>query len=167
MTIYVRRQNAARSAEGLVDSLAEGYVFPYRLTDVLPKYVLKLDSGKYTSDYIRLDATDSRVIPLPAAYSSAEKLHCVIRSTAICRVAIVDPLLGSSTFLIKATSGSTKGDHPGILQWQGRVTSITINVPTAFDSALIDYFLFEIPDLTDADSWRTGTQAIGYVGTTP
>lgn len=161
--MYLRRQDAARCAEGIVDNLAEGYVFPYSLTDVLPKYVLKLESGKFSQDNLRLVASASRTIPLPAGYSSAEKLHCVIRSTAICKVVIVDPVLGSSTHLIKSTSGTTKGDHFGMLQWQGRITSITLSVPATFDTALVDYFLFEIPDLDAPESWRIGTQATGFV----
>jgi hypothetical protein len=47
--------------------------------------------------------------------------------------------------------------------WQGDVTSITLSVPAGFDSALIDYFLFKIPDLSLAASWRIGNRALGSV----
>lgn len=164
MTAYIRRQNSVRVCEGLVQNLSEGYVFPFRLTDVLPKYVLKLEDGKYTQNYVRLAATESVTVALPANYDTDQRLACVIRSTAIVKAVIVDPVLGTSTHLIKSTSGSTKGNHFGVLQWQGRITSITLSVPTAFDTALVDWFLWEIPDLEDPDSWQIGTQATGFVG---
>lgn len=163
MTIYLRRQNSVRVCEGNVASLSEGYVFPFRLTDVLPKYVLKLANGKYTQNSARLAATESLTVALPAGYDTTEKLACVVRSTETIKAVIVDPDLGTSTHLIKSTSGTTEGNHFGVLQWQGRITSITLSVPTAFDTALVDWFLWEIPDLTDPDSWQIGTQATGVV----
>lgn len=161
--MYLQRQISASCVEGEKESLADGTRFPYKLTDVLPKYILKLGEGKITSDYIRLDAADSYAIPLPEGYTNTEKLSCIIRSNAICKVVIVSPDHGTSTFLIKGTSGTTDGDHNGMIMWQGTVTSITLSVPTAFDPALIDYFLFEVPDLTSADSYQLGETALGYV----
>ncbi len=161
--MYLQRQISAACIEGEELYLADGQKFPYRFSDVLPKYILQIGNGEYTSDYIRLDATDSYAIPLPESYTSASRLSVIIRSNAICRVVVVSPDHGTSTFLLKATNGTTKGDHFGAIMWQGTVTSITVNVPTAFDSALVEYFMFKIPDLADADSWRLGDRALGVV----
>lgn len=161
--MFLQRQISAACVEGQKESLADGIKFPYKFSDVLPKYVLQIGEGEFTSDYIRLDATDSYSVPLPVSYSNTGILSCIIRSTARCRVVIVSPDHGTSTFLLKACSGTTDGDHSGALMWQGTVTSITVNVPTAFDSALVDYFLFKVPDLTLAASWRLGNRALGVI----
>jgi hypothetical protein len=161
--MYLRRQIAVRVCNDIVDSLAEGTVFTYSLSDVLPKYVLKLASGKVIQDYIDLDAGESFSLPLPANYDTDEKLCVTIRSNERIKVVVVDPDLGTSTHLVMASSGTTDGDHEGILMWQGRVTSITVSVPATFDTAQIEFFMWEIPDLTIPASWRTGSQAIGYV----
>jgi hypothetical protein len=163
MTMHLRRQVAIRTAKGIIDTLPEGHVFPYRLTDVLPKYVLNISNGGYSTNSIELNASDSYTIPLPANYDSANRLACFFRADSICKVVIVDPELGTSTFLLKATQGSTKGDHKGILMWQGRVTSITVSVPATYDDTIIDYFLWNIPDLTLDASWQIGNQALGVI----
>lgn len=163
MTTYFRRQIAARSVDGLKDYLSEGKVFSYRLSDVDPKYVLKLANGKHIQNYISLDATESYALPLPPNYDTTQKLHCTIKATERCKVVVVDPDLGTSTFILMASSGSTDGDHEGLLMWQGRVTSITVSVPAAFDTALINYSIWEIPDTEDPDNWRIGVQATGVV----
>lgn len=163
MTIHLRRQVAIRTAQGIVDSLPDARVFPYRLTDVDPKYVLNIGNGLYTSNSIELNASDSYTVPVPSAYSSADKLACIFRADSICKVVIVDPALGTSTFLLKGTQGTTKGDHKGLLMWQGRVTSITVSVPATYDDTIIDYFLWSIPDLTDEASWQMGNQIIGVL----
>jgi hypothetical protein len=163
MSTYLRRQISARVVDGTKESLADGTVFSYRLSDVLPKYVLKLANGKYQNAYFALDASDSYVMPLPPEYDTTQKLSVTIKATAVCKVVIVDPDLGTSTFLLKGSSGDTDGDHSGVLMWQGRVTSITISVAAAGETTEIDVFMFEIPDTEVAASWRTGSQAIGYV----
>lgn len=163
MTIHLRRQVAIRTVQGIVDTLPDGTVFPYRLTDVQPNHVLNIGNGLYTSNSIELNASDSYSIPVPSGYSSANKLACILRADSICKVVIVDPSLGTSTFLLKGTQGTTKGDHKGLLMWQGRVTSITVSVPATYDDTIIDYFLWSIPDLTDEASWMYGNQITGVV----
>lgn len=163
MSVYIRRQIAVRSGQGSHSTLPDLPIIPYRFNDVSPRNVLKLTDGKWCSDYCTVAANTNYTIPLPASYSSAQKLAWVIRATAICKVTVIDPALGTSKFLIKATSGTTKGNHPGILMGEQRITSINILVPVGFDAPLIDFFLYEVPDLTDADSWRQGVRTLGVV----
>ncbi len=160
--MHLQRQISASCVEGEKDSVADGTKFPYKLVDVLPKYVLNLGAGEYTSDYIGLDGGDTFSVPLPGSYTSASRLSCCFRSTGICRLVIVDSVHGSSTVLLKGTEGLTKGEHRGVIMWQGHITSISLQVP-AGDPIQVDYVLWQIPDLTDPDSWQLGDQAIGYV----
>jgi hypothetical protein len=161
--MFLQRQISASCVLGEFDSLADATKFPYKLVDVLPKYILNLEPGKFTSDYIDLDATDTFSVPLPTNYTTGERLSCVFRSNNICKLVIVSPDHGTSTFLLKSTSSAAQGDHKGIIMWQGSVTSITVSVPATFDPALIEYFIWEIPDLSLASSWKLGDMAIGYV----
>ncbi len=160
---YLRRQVAMRTAKGIIEFLPQGTVFPYRLTDVEPKFVLKLASGMYTSNVIQLNASDSYSIPLPSSYSNADQLACFFRADGVTKVVVVDPVLGTSTFLLKGTTGTTKGDHKGILMFQARVTSITVSLAVGADDTNIDYFLWGMPDLTLADSWQQGNYSLGVI----
>jgi len=161
--MFLQRQIAAISVDGQHTDLGDGTVVPYKLTDVLPKYVLRLASGATTSNYVRLNANTSYAVPLPASYTVASRLSCIFRANNFCRLVIVSPTHGTSTLLLKSTTGTTKGNHSGMIMWQGDVTSITINVPVGFDPTLIDWCMFQIPDLADADSYRIGSRAIGVV----
>lgn len=161
---FFQRQISAIDAEGQLDGVPDAVNVPYRLVDVLPKYILKLGEGTYTSDYIRLNANTTFTVPLPAGYTNTSRLGCIFRSNDRCRLTVVSPDHGTSVFLLKSTNGSTDGDHSGIIMWQGTVTSIIVNVPTALvNPALIEYFLYQIPDLADADSYRLGEVALGVV----
>lgn len=161
--MFLQRQISASCVDGQKEYLSDASKFPYKLTDVLPKYVLQLGEGAVTSDYIRLDASTSYSVPLPSDYDSDDILSCVFRSTARCRIELVSPDHGTSTLLLKSTYGSIEGDHFGMIMWQGKVTSITVDVPSGFDPALIDYFCFKVPDLDDPNSYQIGDRAIGYV----
>lgn len=164
--MYIQRQIGASLVEGQKASLPDGTVFPFKLIDVLPKYVLSLANGKFTSDYVNIASGGSFTVPLPHDYSSNNRLSCIFRSIPSCRLSLVSAAVGgTSVFLIKGSSGTNKGNHEGILMFQDFVGSITLNVPVAFAaSARVDYFLWEIPDLDDPDSYRIGERAIGVVG---
>lgn len=163
MSIFVRRQFAARCGQGNHTALPDLPVINYRFNDVSARNVLKLDNDKITSGYMMISANTSFALPVPEGYDSANKLAVILRARAICKVVVVDPALGTSTFLIKATSGTTKGEHPGVLSFQARVTSVTVSVPLAFDDCLLEYFMYEIPDLTDAVNWQNGSQTTGVL----
>lgn len=161
--MFLQRQISVSLVEGEKESLADGYKFPYKLVDVLPKYVLRLGEGKVTSGYLSLAATESSSLQLPASYDVERPLSCIIRSTLRCKVVVVSPTHGSSTFLIKSTNDADDGYHYGFIMWQGDVTSITVSVPAGFNTALVDYFFWEVPDLDEPTSWQMGARAIGYV----
>jgi hypothetical protein len=161
--MFLQRQISASLVEGDQETLANGYKFPYKLVDVLPKYVLALGEGEVTSGYLELEATDSTVLQLPAAYVSPARISCVIRASNITKVVVVSPTHGTSTYLIKSTNTEAEGEHFGLLMWQGDITSITVSVPATFEDSLVEYFMFVIPDLDSPDSYLIGDRAIGYV----
>lgn len=163
MSIYVRRQHAARLGQGNKASLPDLGTIIYRLNDVSYRNTLKLSDDKMTSGYMVISANTSFSIPLPEGYTTSNRLAVILRGNAIAKVVLVDPVLGTSSFLLKGTSGTTKGDHPGVISWQSKVTSITVSVPVGYDQCLLEYFLFEIPDMTVESSWQKGSQILGVV----
>lgn len=161
--MHIQRQISVVSTDGINTSVADTEQFSYRLVDVLPKYILNVGPGEFTSNYVGIAAGGSYSIPLPAGYDSAERLNVVIRSQLICKIVIVHPVHGSSSFLVKSTESLAAGDHKGVFQWQGRVSSITVSVPSPSDLNLIDWFIWQIPDLDSPSSYMIGHQATGTV----
>lgn len=156
--MYIQRQIQAFLATGDAPAIAEATTFPWRQRDVRPSLVLVLAAGKQDSDAIRLNAGQSYALPLPSDYDTTRPLFCALKASSAAKVVTVSPAHATSTALIKAASG-----YPGILQWTGRVTSITVSNPHATDATLVEYFLHELPDLTLAASFRGGFMAFGYV----
>lgn len=162
--MYIQRQIAMTVGEGQKTTLPDMRDIYYRMTDVQPKYALNIANGEYSSDKIRLDASDSYTVQLPENYTNASRLHCCfVVKQADCKAVIVSPDHGTSTVLLKATTGTTNGEHAGVLMFSGTVTSIVLSVDAGADSSLIEYFLYKIPDLSLAASWRIGSRAVGSV----
>lgn len=161
--MYVLRQITARLAKGKkLTSVGTAVTFPYRLTDVLRKYVLKVDDGDVVMDSFAMNASDSESLQLPRNYTNTSRLFFQLRTTDTVKVTIVSPDQGTSNILVKGTRGTTLGDHDGLLTFCGTVTSVTITVPAAATAdVLLEYFAFKLPDLTDADSYRIGNLALG------
>lgn len=161
--MFLQRQISVSLVEGQKDSLADGHKYPYKLVDVLPKYVLRLDNGSVSSGYLELDDGDSSSLQLPQAYVSTERLSCIIRSTLPTKLVVVSPDHGSSTFLLKSTDSEDEGEHFGSIMWQGTVTSITASLPAGSDPCEIEYFFFILPDLDSPTSYQMGETALGFL----
>lgn len=164
VTTYIQRQIAAFLARGDVDAMADATKFASRIRDVRPSTILKLDDGKWSSQALTLNASDSYVVQLPSDYSSANKLHGVFtfsQGGGKVKAVVVSPeLTGTSTQLLYSETGR------GLWIFQQRVTSITLSLAAAQSDAILEYFLFEMPDLADADSYRDGDRTLGYVSGT-
>jgi hypothetical protein len=161
VTTYIQRQLGAFLARGDVDAMSEAQQFAFRLRDARPSTILKVDDGKWTSQALTLNASDSYVVQLPSDYASANRLHGVFtvsQGGGKVKAVVVSPeLTGTSTQLIYSETGR------GLWVFQQRITSITLSLAAAQDDAVIEYFLFELPDLADADSYRDGNRTLGYV----
>ena len=160
--INLQRQVAGLLAEGETFAVQDATSFSYKVFDVLPKIVLKLEEGKYVQNSFLLEDGDEYDVQLPDDYDSANRLAVTIRSNAIIKVeAILSPT--THTFLLKGTDTSSNGDHPGVLMFQQSLDELTISNPTGNVDAFIEYFIYEIPDLDSPSSYRTGNMAFGYV----
>lgn len=162
--MFILRQITARLAAGArLTSVADAVTFPFRMNDVLRRFILKIEDGLWCADTVYLDASDAEALPLPAAYQPTERLHVMLRASLPVKVVVVNNLAVSSSFLIQAMKSTAEGVHPGVLTFQGKVASITVSVPAASDDVQVDYFAFQLPDLNDADSYRDGLQAVGVI----
>lgn len=159
MTSYVQRQLTMMLARGDVDTIGEADQFPFRLRDVRPSTILKLEPGLRCMQALSLDGGDTYTVQLPDDYDSAEKLHGVFVTDGIMKAVVTSPeLTGTSTQLIKGT----EDDGRGTWVFQQRITSIVISNPTAA-AINVEYMLFQLPDLDEASSYRNGSRTIGYV----
>lgn len=158
--MYILRQFQASLADGERSAMAEATRFTWRLRDILPKYTLSIASGLYSNGYQLVDDT-SFAVPLPEDYDTANRLYYALRAEGIVKATVVSPTHGTSTFLIKGTTGTTNGDHHGLLIGVGDITSITLVTSASSVTTPVEWFFFSLPDLTDADSFRLGQLALG------
>jgi hypothetical protein len=157
--MFVRRQISMLLARGDVDSIQEAEGFAFRQRDVRPSTVLVIGDGKRSAQAFSLDAGESYTVQLPVDYDSAQRLCGSFVTNGIIKAVVTSAeLTGTSTQLIKGSSTAR-----GTLNFQERITSIVLSNPTA-STVLIEYALYELPsDLSDADSYRSGTQTTGVL----
>lgn len=162
MTIYVQRQFAGWLAAGS-DTDPVTYAPSSRVWDLrdgYPSNILKLADGQQCSAEIILGASASQALTLPYQYSSANRLCVVIKTTStLLKVTTTVPVLGSSVFSVKAGASS---DELAFATFTSRVSAITI-LNSGATSSTTRVFMFEVPDLSDTDSWRDGYQTTGVV----
>lgn len=156
MSLYAQRQFSLTVAAGSVTELSAAPKPVYQMTDVHPKYVLKLADGKANGDTASIAAGGSFSLPLPSDYASSKRLFVALRATGIVKATVVSPDHPTSDVMVRPPYLSSEG----IFSFVGTVTSITINNPTIAEVRL-QWFLFEYPDLALADSWRDGGRALG------
>lgn len=159
--MLVLRQLATHVVEGAVTDMATAPNYEFQFVDVHPRFILKLAAGKLVNDYTTLDASASFTIPLPNAYSSANRLFVMLRSNKTLKVTTVSPAHATSVVMLKAGAAATQN---GIYTFVDRVTSITLLNPQA-TVAKVEWFCFEYPDITKASGWRDGDFALGYRST--
>lgn len=162
MSSFLFRQISMMLARGDVAAIADAETFPYRQRDVKPSTVLKIDSGLRCGQALSLAAAGTYTVQLPDDYDTAQKLHGIFVTNGIIRAVTTSPeLTGTSTQLIKGTAA----DGRGTWTFQQRITSIVLSNPTAA-VVLVEYMLFQLPDLAVQESYRDGCRTIGYVTTT-
>lgn len=153
----ILRQINLMLASGDLDEASMVQIPAWKGQDVQPKYILVVGSGDQTAGYASLDGSTSHTIPLPEGYSSANRLAVALKAYGQVRVTIASPAHANSVFTL---NGSTTVGAPVV--YNGRVTSITVTTPSSTD-VKVAYFLFELPDLTDRDSFRGGVYNFGSI----
>ncbi len=132
---------------------------PWVTQDVYPSNILRLESGKFISVSVTVPAgmvTEYTCI-LPSSYDTTKRLSFTLKTDQNLRIKVVSPSHADSTGLIYAPI-----DQFGLYVLSERITSIKIET-VAFEDALVEYFAFEVPDLTVEGSWLFGTQTVGIV----
>ncbi len=118
---------------------------------------LLLDPGKQIYHNFSLAQNTSATLALPDDYDTANKLYIAVRSDLKCRLTYTSPTHGSGLIvLLQATDDTTNGTHGAFWTYQGDITSFAVSVPaTAQGGATtqIQVFMYEIPDLTDFESY--------------
>ncbi len=159
---YIQRQVSMMLARDDVSSMMEAEIFPFRQRDVKPSTILKIDPGLRCSQAFSLAAAGTYTVQLPDDYDTAQKLHGIFITNGIILAVTTSPeLTGTSSQLIKGTAADGRGSWI----FQQRITSIVLSNPTAA-TVLVEYMLFQIPDLTVTASYRDGARTLGYVTTT-
>lgn len=128
-----------------------------QLFDRLTMPSLYVDTGKTISYDLTLDTTGG-VLTLPPNYDDDNRLYVALTTDVEIKIITVSPTHGTNSVLVMGTTGSTDGEHAGFYCWQGDVTSITI---VSLVAATLSVFMYEIPDLTDQDSYVGGSLALG------
>lgn len=130
----------------------------YQSFDVNPNVKLKTDAGKNAGDVIYLAAAGSATVQLPINYDTANRLFLEILSEGICKIVVTSAEHSTSTALIKGESSA----RPGFYSTCQRVSTITLSNPTA-TGFNVQVSMFELPDLTDSDSYTMGPYAFNGV----
>lgn len=155
--MYLYRQISALLTRNSVETVAEAPPGPKnRLAHSLQTLVVA--DGKFTADYEPIAAAASKTLQQPSDYLSSKRLYFSLQTSSTVKVTITSPVSGTSVFVVKAAT-----NHPGELTMQGRVTSIAVAAPAGGGTALVKWVMFEVPDLSDADSFRGGVLATGVV----
>lgn len=159
--MFVLRQIQANLARGEASEIARATVFPFRMRDIAPKYALQIGDDELEHGNARITFGTTYTMVLPNGYANTARLFVALKTNAILKATVTSPDHGTSNFLIQASTGPIFGEHPGLLIWDGSVTSIVITNPVTGSVALLEWAMHEIPDLTLAASFQGGQLALG------
>jgi hypothetical protein len=159
----ILRQIAASLAQGVQSSLVgAGDLYTQQLTDVRSSWILQLAaSGQFSSDLIVLAASGTATIALPQGYTDdTQPLYVAIASTETIELTYTHTTLGVSKMMIQAGNAS---DQQGLVAFCGPTQSLALANPQT-SSAVVEWFLFQVPPLTTNTSWFFGSQSTGTLG---
>ncbi len=129
---------------------------------------LLLDSGKQIYYDFSLAQNTSATLALPENYTVGARLYIAVRTDLKARLTYTSPTHGSGRIvLLNATDDTDNGEHAAFWTYQGDMTSIAASVPsTAQGGATTAFrvFMYEIPDLTDFESYYDKQIGLGISG---
>ena len=159
--MFALRQLAAFLADGAESDMSAIPEFVFQLVDVNPRFILRLkDDGRASGDLATATAGGgSFALQLPQNYDPANRLCVLLSSSKTIEVTIVAV---SGTYRVMVRAGFAQ---LGLLAFSDYITSITVLNAGASD-ALIEWLLYELPDITTVDGWRDGAIALGTSGPT-
>lgn len=155
MTIKILRQINLHLVQGDQDYLSQTSEDCWKGIDVPDKYKLQVEAGLIAGGYYQIGGSTSQTIALPEGYSSADRLFVLLSAFGQVRVTVVSPAHSNSVFTLNGTT-----TREAVATWNGRVTSITVTTPTS-TAVKVRYSLYQLPDLTDPDSFWGGVYNFG------
>ncbi len=127
---------------------------------------LVLAPGKQIYREFTLDQAVSATLQLPDDYTVGARLYIAVACNLLTRITYTSPTHGSGRIvLLKATDDTTKGTHGGFWCYQGDMTTFAISVPSTADGGALTHisvFMYEIPDLSDVDSYYDREIGLGH-----
>lgn len=168
----INRQCYGRLFAGALNDMAKatqssliGQVF-----DATQMPALVLDPGKQCFHSFTLAQNASFAIPLPPDYDVTRPMYVAVESNLKARVQFDSPTFGNSNVvLLYGTDDETNGTHKAFWTYQGDLSSFTISIPSTADGGAttsIKVFMYEVPDLTDFESFYDKQIGLGYSGET-
>lgn len=167
MTDTVNRTVYGRVFRGTHDQLADTgpWSMIAAIYDKTYMPALVLEPGKNIYYDFSLAQNASATLSLPEAYDSANRLYIAVRTDLKARVVFTSPTHGSSrTVLLNATDDTDNGTHAAFWTYQGDMTTFAVSVPSTAQGGAttqIQVFMYEIPDLTDEDSYYDRAIGLG------
>jgi hypothetical protein len=157
----ILRQVSMILAKGQLTTPAQAADVRQRWRDVPSKLALSVADGKYDQGAALISTVQT--IPLPNAYTAGQRLYCAfsVGGSDPVKITVVSPDHGASVYLLKGSNDAVNGYRTRPLVWVGTVTSITAVNAGAATLIPLDWFMFELPDLTLAASYRIGQLALG------
>ena len=133
-----------------------------QVTDVNSRYILRLAGpGKVSNDRTVIAPGGTNVtIPLPQNYDETKRLYVAVASDQVVQVFFNSPVFGAGSFLVNPGASS---DQQGIAAFLGLTASLSVSNNGEID-ATVEWFLFELPDITTPAGWRDGALATGVLG---
>lgn len=116
-----------------------------------------IDPGKQCFHSFTMAQNTSYSILLPPDYDVTRPMYVAVQSDLKARVNFDSPTYGNGNIaLLYGTNSSTDGVHYGVWTFQGDLTAFSISIPSTADGGAttrVKVFMYEIPDLTTADSF--------------
>lgn len=156
--MYVLRQLGSTILPGNDASQAYSTDIRQQIVDVNPSYILEMaGNGKVSWGQQALAATTTLSIQLPQNYVTTNNLHVVFTSDQTVKFSTTGGVGSSSVLVVSGAS------QVGCLTQCGPVTAITIT-GNATQTANIEWFLFELPNILVNAGWRNGSITVGTAG---
>lgn len=153
--MYILRQLGLTMLVGAETSMATTPDLRHQIVDVNPRYILQLAaSGKVSWGQNALAANGSLSIPLPQVYVTTNLLHMVFTSDQTVKLSTTGGV-GASSVMVRAGLNQV-----GTLTQSGIVTAITVAGNTT-NTANVEWFLFELPNILSVNGWLSGSLATG------
>lgn len=154
--MILHRNFGFQVAEGNIED--DQYFDPiYSFFDTVERRKLVLAAGKFSGDTILIAATTgSEALELPSSYDATKKIMVFIKANGSLDLSADQTSFGSGFFVVHGEAA-----RPGICYFMmDKLTAATLYNYSASD-VQVEYFMYELPDITDPDSFLGGAYAFG------